>query len=217
MNFVRPLAEAAQIEIPNPLVMVQQLTHDVKKLTEVYAAILGSPGNKMPGAEAKTFTALEEMCDCSSEPTEPNNNPREAYRQKRRNICTFDDYLTFMGFSATTGLGPEGPNTPIQLTGKFLEDRRKLEVYEGTGWEARIPKKEKIIEAALAEKKKKEEEAKNNAQGGQQESLANIKSEKEQKKAEEEKKKKKRTKTTIDVRKLLSAIAEREFSRIIYM
>ena len=190
---------------------------------EVYAAILGSPGNKMPGTEAKTFAALEELCDCSSEPTEPNNNPREAYRQKRRNICTFDDYLTFMGFSATTGLGPEGPNTPIKLTGKFLEDRRKLEVYEGTGWEARVPQKEKIIAAALAEaeKKKKEEE--------EQKTLANVKSEEElkaeeekkkaeeAKKAEEEKKKKKkRTKTTIDVRKLLSAIAEREFSRIIY-
>ena len=213
MNFVRPLAEAAQIEIPNPLVMVQQLTHDVKKLSEVYAAILGSPGNKMPGAEAKTFAALEEMCDCSSEATEPNNNPREAYRQKRRNICTFDDYLTFMGFSATTGLGPEGPNTPIKLTGKFLEDRRKLEVYEGTGWEARVPQKEKIIAAALAEAEKKKEE--------EQKTLANVKSEEElraeeAKKAEEEKKKKKRTKTTIDVRKLLSAIAEREFSRLIY-
>ncbi len=233
-NFVRPLNEAAQIEIPNPLVMVQQLTHDPKKLSEVYAAILGTPVSPpkivgailgtpegdYPGAKALAFSELEEMSDCGPDATEPNNNPREAYQAKRRNIATFEQYLDFMGFSATTGDGPEGPKTPLELKGDFLEKRRGLDIYQGTTWDAHIPNTEKIIEEALrtagkltkkegeAEPAKQEgaEPAKSEGAGAEQQPAAKA----------EEKKQVKRTLTKVDVRDLLKKIAEREFSRVVY-
>lgn len=130
MNFVRPLMEATALEIPNALNSIQVVTHNSAAMTEVYQAILGTPSTSIEGAQAVTFGELYELLDSSRENVwEENTDPLAAYRSKRRNIVTFEDYCSFMGFTYTTGNGPEGPNTPLLLNGEFLEHRRDIELY----------------------------------------------------------------------------------------
>lgn len=158
----------------------------------------------MPGACAMTFSDLNEKSLSTESSTDPNNNPREAYAAKRRNICTFDRYLKFMRLKAGLGDGPEGPNTPIMLYGDFLEKRRPLDVYQT----------EIIFDPVMPEKEQnipeKKEEKKQSPQTPSQKA--------EEKGKEEEQKKAKlvKVKKQMDVRDLLYLIAKREFSKFVY-
>lgn len=160
MNFVRHLDEACDVTIPNPLDSVHNVTHSKDKLTEIYQSVLGSPkaftdikdekGNlkerryAVNGANAVEFSELKASFGESEESaTSPQNNPQYAYRYKRRNVCTFEDYLRFMGFAPKkTGEGPEGSDTilaigcnldekQVSVPNVMLEDRARLGMYYG--------------------------------------------------------------------------------------
>lgn len=229
MDFCRPLCEAAKIEIPNALSFMHDLTHKSDPLTEIYQAILGTPfvfneeedgsksdaereekiakfrrafNLKMPGACALSWKNLDEKATGSESAQDPNNNPREAYRAKRRNICTFDNYLKFMKLTPAFQPGPEGPNTPVLLKGKYLEDRRPLDIYQ----------KEILFKAVVPEKEQ------NIPEGEKPEAPKSPSTQAEEKgKAQEEKKEKEiRLIKEMDVCSLLFSIAKREFSKIVY-
>ena len=135
MNFVRPLHEATTVEIPNPLSSIHDVTHNKDRLSEIYQKILGS--------NAERFDELEKLVTGTTSETNPNNNPSVAYGRKRRNICTFEDYVNFMGFGVEYGDGPEGPQTPIRMTGEWLENRYDLPVYStSTLTDTKIPRVE---------------------------------------------------------------------------
>lgn len=139
MNFARLLKEAATIPINHPLTAVDNITQSQSRMTEIYQTILGTPGAPgVPGADAVSYeTLLSELTSPDTSTASPHSNPREAYRYMRRNIVTFEDYCAFMGFTATYGSGPEGPQTPLQLNGDFLEKRRPLKIFKTvTGKEA---------------------------------------------------------------------------------
>ena len=127
MNFARQLHEAAHVEIPHPINAIHLITHNSDKMTEVYQQILGTPGSSIPGAKALTYTDLLDISE--SNDVEENKNPQKAYQAKRRNVCTFEQYCSFMGLSATMGNGPEGPSTPVLLTGDFVENRRPITIF----------------------------------------------------------------------------------------
>jgi hypothetical protein len=207
MNFVRPLHEAASIEIPNPIMSIQQVTHDKEKLGEIYQKLLG--------VAAEQFSDLETLAVDTSSESSPNNNPLEAYTAKRRNIVSFEDYLSFMGFGCTYGNGPEGPQTPLELTGEWLEDRYKLPVYDATVvFDPVIPDAEQNLPVEGASG------AEASTASGEESGTASTQessAEKIQNKAEEQRKARvERTYTEVDVRTLLRSIAEREFSRMVY-
>lgn len=195
MDYGRPLSEAVEIEIPNALSFMHGITHKSEPLGEVYQSILGTEGVHLAGTLAIPFSTLNDNSLGKESPKDPNNNPREAYMAKRRNVCTFDRYLKFMKLTAGLGNGPEGPNTPILLYGDFLEKRRPLDVYQT----------ELIFDPAIPEK---EEMMPDSA-----EASAN---EPDEKKEEEKKGKLVRVKKEMDPRDLLYLIAKREFSRMIY-
>ena len=132
MNFARLLKEAATIPINHPLTAVDNITQSQSRMTEIYQTILGTPGAPgVPGADAVSYdTLLSELTSPDTSTASPHSNPREAYRYMRRNIVTFEDYCAFMGFTATYGNGPEGPQTPLQLNGDFLEKRRPLKIFK---------------------------------------------------------------------------------------
>ena len=96
-------------------------------MTEIYQQLLGTPGSSTPGAKALTYPDLLDISE--SNDVEENKNPQKAYMAKRRNICTFEQYCSFMGLSATMGNGPEGPSTPVLLTGDFVENRRPITIF----------------------------------------------------------------------------------------
>ena len=132
MNFARLLKEAATIPINHPLTAVDNITQSQSRMTEIYQTILGTPGAPgVPGADAVSYeTLLSELTSPDTSTASPHSNPREAYRYMRRNIVTFEDYCAFMGFTATYGNGPEGPQTPLQLNGDFLKKRRPLKIFK---------------------------------------------------------------------------------------
>lgn len=214
MNFVRPLAEAATVEIPNPLSMIEQVTHKSERLTEIYDSILGTPKVHMNGTEARTFEDLKESAGGTDSANDPNNNPREAYLAKRRNIVTFERYCKFMNLTFYANNVQEGTNSPKMLYGKFVEDRRPIDVSRREIiWDPIIPEQEQNIPAKKEEAKSSEGEKKSST--GEQKSA----SEKVKEKAEEKKEKKKkvvRVNEQIDVRQMLMFIADKEFSRVIY-
>lgn len=160
---------------------------------------------KMPGACAISWSDLAEKAAGSESAQDPNNNPREAYKAKRRNICTFDRYLKFMNLGEPgLGEGPEGPDTPLYLYGKYLEDRRPLAIYQTeVVYDPVMPEKEQNIPEKTSEKPE-----------GQKPSSQQA--EEKGKKEEDQKGKLVRVKQTMDVRDLLISIAKREFSRRIY-
>lgn len=195
MDYGRPLSEAAEIEIPNALSFMHNVTHKSEPLGEIYQAILGTSGVHLAGTLAMPFSDLVEKATGAESPKDPNNNPREAYMAKRRNVCTFDRYLKFMDFTAGIGDGPEGPNTPILLYGDFLENRRPLDVYQT----------EIIFDPVMPEKEKMMPE--------QSESPTQTSGEKSE---EEKQGTLVRVKKGMDPRDMLYLIAKREFSRMIY-
>ena len=132
MNFARLLKEAATVPINHPLTAVDNITQSQSRMSEIYRAILGTPDVQgISGADAATYdTLLSELTSPDTSTASPHSNPREAYRYMRRNIATFEDYCAFMGFTATYGNGPEGPQTPLQLNGDFLEKRRPLKIFK---------------------------------------------------------------------------------------
>lgn len=228
MDYGRPLSEAVEIEIPNALSFMHDITHKPEPLTEIYQTILGTPfmsdksdknqededelarlreafNLRMPGACAMTFSDLNDKALGTESSSDPNNNPREAYNAKRRNICTFDRYRKFMRIpDPGLGVGPEGPNTPLYLYGDFLEKRRPLDVYQSeVVFDPLMPEKEQNIPD------KKEEE----------ETASQTSSQKAEEKAKEEERKKAKlvkVKKQMDVRDLLMQIAKREFSKFVY-
>lgn len=132
MNFARLLKEAATIPINHPLTAVDNITQSQSRMTEIYQTILGTPGaSDVKGADAVSYaTLLSELTSPDTSTASPHSNPREAYKYMRRNIVTFEDYCAYMGFTATYGNGPEGPQTPLQLHGDFLEKRRPLKIFK---------------------------------------------------------------------------------------
>ena len=132
MNFARLLKEAATIPINHPLTAVDNITQSQSRMTEIYQTILGTPGaSDVKGADAVSYaTLLSELTSPDTSTASPHSNPREAYKYMRRNIVTFEDYCAYMGFTATYGNGPEGPQTPLQLNGDFLEKRRPLKIFK---------------------------------------------------------------------------------------
>lgn len=132
MNFARLLKEAATIPINHPLTAVDNITQSQSRMTEIYQTILGTPGaSDVKGADAVSYaTLLSELTSPDTSTASPHSNPREAYKYMRRNIITFEDYCAYMGFTATYGNGPEGPQTPLQLHGDFLEKRRPLKIFK---------------------------------------------------------------------------------------
>lgn len=226
MDFGRPLSEAVEIEIPNALSFMHDITHKAEPLTEIYQTILGTPFTsdesdknrskeetaklqrafnlRMPGACAITFSDLNDKSLGTESSTDPNNNPREAYTAKRRNVCTFDRYLKFMQLKAGLNDGPEGPNTPVMLYGDFLEKRRPLDVYQT----------EIIFDPVMPEKEQTTPGKKETQTGSQQ--TASQKAEAKGKEEEEKKAKLVKVKKQMDVRDLLYLIAKREFSKFVY-
>lgn len=132
MNFARLLKEAATIPINHPLTAVDNITQSQSRMTEIYQTILGTPGaSDVKGADAVSYaTLLSELTSPDTSTASPHSNPREAYKYMRRNIVTFEDYCAYMGFTATYGNGPEGPQTPLQLHSDFLEKRRPLKIFK---------------------------------------------------------------------------------------
>lgn len=132
MNFARLLKEAATIPINHPLTAVDNITQSQSRMTEIYQTILGTPGaSDVKGADAVSYaTLLSELTSPDTSTASPHSNPREAYKYMRRNIVTFEDYCAYMGFTATYGNGPEGPQTPLQLHGDFPEKRRPLKIFK---------------------------------------------------------------------------------------
>lgn len=195
MDYGRPLSEAAEIEIPNALSFMHNITHKSEPLGEIYQAILGTSGVHLAGTLAMPFSDLVKKATGAESPKDPNNNPKEAYMAKRRNVCTFDRYLKFMDFTAGIGDGPEGPNTPILLYGDFLEKRRPLDVHPT----------EIIFDPMMSEKEKMIPE--------QSESPAQASEEKPE---EGKQGPLVRVKKGMDPRDMLYLIAKREFSRMIY-
>ena len=110
----------------------------------------------------------------STSATSPQNNPQYAYRYKRRNICTFEDYLRFMNFvPKKKGDGPEGSETILSigcdvkaaLPNTMLEDRARLGRYYGAGGardiipsNEQVGKKPEEKKEAPAEQKNSEED-----------------------------------------------------------
>lgn len=216
-NFVRTLNEAARIAIPNPLTQVQQITHEPQYLEEIYQAILGTPGAGLQGTRALTFQNIEALDE-----SDENANPAAAYKSKRRNICTFENYLSFMRMSATTGEGPEGPDTPVMISGRLVNERRPLDVFLKEAvfeYEELLPvegqtvergEKGELPEKKKAEEQKKPEETKKTEEKKPEENI--------QENAEKRIKNRKVTKvtTSVDVRKLLRNIAIKCFEKIVY-
>lgn len=207
MDFVRPLREAATIEIPNPLSMIEQVTHKSERLVDIYNSILGTPGIHANGTEARPFADLVESAGGTESANDPNNNPREAYLAKRRNIATFDRYCKFMKLSYYENDMQDGTDAPMQLFGKFVEDRRPVDVSRREIiWDPIIPEEEQNLPQKNSESEQKSSEPK-------------TASEKVKEKAEEKQEKKKkvvRVDEQIGVREMLYAIAKKEFGRVIY-
>lgn len=263
LNFVRPLSEAVKIVIPNPLTMIQQVTHDEYKLSEIYQTILGTPvaarkkvdkkqddnkadnknengekkeesvwslitGGPIPGADAYSFEDLEKQCAETRDIQHPNNNPKVAYSFKRRNVCTFDRYLDFMKMSAKYGEGPEGPSTPLLLTGPSngdvfsVEDRRKLEIYQKKiVYDPIIPGAEQVTGPKESEPARQRVPSTTRRDpleptGSTSTAQKIIEENAEKKKREEGAKKEVVVKTEIDIREMLRKIAKREFNMTVY-
>jgi hypothetical protein len=215
MNFVRPLHEAGEKEIPNPLISIQAVTHNATRLSEIYQRLLGT--------NAVTFKDMETLATNTSSETNQNNNLNAAYKDKRRNICTFDQYLNFMGLTATYGNGPEGPQTPVMLDGTYVSERKKMPVYDNTfTFDKIIPEKEQILTGTKVGKAAAKAAAQVAGPSTGSSIVDKIKAVAEAiaKSSQEDGKKKKkttiRTYTEVDVRTLLRSVAEREFARMIY-
>ena len=205
MNFVRPLFEAAKDEIPNVLFSIQQITHDKEPLSEIYQRILGT--------NAEDFVSLTKLCRHTKDTTDPNNNPSVAFKSKRRNICSFDDYVSFMGFTVEYGDGPEGPATPLRLRGKWLEERYELPVFsKDVKFDPIIPEKEQMVSGLKDVKEEEEHDATDDGVEPGTEASTQTFSEK----AGLTIKGKNQVYTVVDVCTLLTAIAKQEFSRIVY-
>lgn len=237
MNFVRPLFEACEKEIPHPLISIHEVTHSKARLSEIYHRLLGS--------DAVTFKELAQLATDTSSETNCNNNINAAYKSKRRNICSFDEYLNFMDLKATFGDGPEGPKTPILLSGKLLDKRKDIEVYNNVvTYDKIIPKFEEILTkkdknasqvstvntkySANAGVTQVSNNSKYSANAGitqvsntaTGQAVKNTQQQQQQTNKEAKKEETKKTTTrelqSVNVRELLRSIAKREFARMLY-
>lgn len=189
LNFVRTLEEAAAVAIPHPLEELAELVQNKEKMTEIYRELLGTPKvTSLPGAEAVTFTDIcLENTQSARRVNSPQISPLEAYHRQRRNICSFENYLSFIGLTVEkTGYGPQGPQTPLVLGGDFVSKRADIYAYK------LAPKhfEQKPVEPqSIVEKKP-------NQTTTQKPELEGTKT---------------------GVRELLMAVAEEEFSRYVYV
>ena len=120
MNYVRQLEEAAVRDIVHPVEAIQKLLHNEERMTKIYDALLGviptDKNNLLPlyGTSAHSYASLlERYSDITYAEHDPQNDPVAAYAVQRRNICTFDQYLKFMGLQAELGTGVAGTNVPV--------------------------------------------------------------------------------------------------------
>ena len=234
MNFVRMLQEAVTVEIPNPLTAIQNITHDENRLSELYQSILGTPKMKsISGANAVTYADLTQYLESGDPSTYPeSHDPQKAYAYQRRNIVTFEEYCGFMGFGIEYGEGPEGPQTPIAMTGTFLEDRRRIKIFTGFTQpepDPVIPESELIAKADEAteegENSTGSAEQGQSGEAGQASDQHNtpidnaepLVSDKIADAANKRKEEKRRlTEQELSLRDLLFSIARKEFSTMIY-
>lgn len=208
MNYVRLLDEASEIAIVHPLPAVQNITHDPKKMTHIYNALMGVPPSEevpaVSGANAASFLDLYMRYHVKTpEILTPQRNPKEAYKKQRRNICTFDDYLAFMGLTvSSTGNGPEGPATPLELDGEFLSDRAPVPIYK--------------VKQILSEKEQKDAENARESTGASdttQESPTVT----ERQETLPENREAVLEQTSVNVRDILRTVAQREFAKRAYI
>lgn len=131
LNYARPLEEACAVPLPHPLAAMENICRSPEKLSRIYAALLGTPEVEISGAAAVSFSEVWRRYHTEAGgAANPQNNPAEAYRVQRRNIVTFEDYCFFMGLEVERGPGPEGADTPLLLTGDFVEKRRPWVGYD---------------------------------------------------------------------------------------
>lgn len=195
-NYVRRLEEACAVPIPHPLEAMQAILHSPEKMSAIYAALLGTPEVKtISGAGAVSFCdAWKRFHVEDGGALNPQNNPQEAYRLQRRNIVTFEDYCSFMGLEVETeGPGPEGPATPLVLSGDFVADRRPVTTYDMS------PLTREKTEPQEAAKKKEPPQAESTESGEQAEETEPAP-----------------TPVSTDLRALLRQVARDAFARTVY-
>lgn len=131
-NFVRPLEEAAAVQIPHPLEELQEISQSSKKMTAIYQSLLGTIGEEQEGTTALTFTEVhEKFASIDKNSRNVQSNLKEAYKTQKRNIVTFDQYLDFMGLTVEeTGSVPGGSDVPLVISGDFLAKRSPLYTYQ---------------------------------------------------------------------------------------
>lgn len=207
MNYTRLLDEAAEIAIVHPLPAIQNITHDPDKMTHIYNALVGIPQSKeapdISGATAVSFLDLYMRYHAKTpEILTPQRNPKEAYAKQRRNICTFEDYLSFMGLNvSSTGNGPEGPETPLELDGEFLSDRARMPLYK--------------VKQVLSEKEKKAAEYARKA-AGDSDTEQEPPTVTETQETLPERREDVLEQTLVDVREILRTVARHEFAKRTY-
>lgn len=133
LSCVRLLSEAALQEenggegFPNPVNAVHVVTHEKHRMDRVYASILGTPDVAVAGAEAMTYSEILNRYGgpVGSTTASPQNNIYEAYRLQRRNICTLQNYCSFMDISPSPS-----SSDPTILSSDFINDRAKIKVFD---------------------------------------------------------------------------------------
>lgn len=133
INYVRTLHEAAAVDIAHPIEDIQNLLHDPEKMTKIYNELLGDEVSEtilqMPGAVAKTFSEILFTYASETEEAGPQTNPDSAYNLQRRNICTFDEYVKFMGLEVGFGDLFSMSGTPVEITGDYITKRKPISLY----------------------------------------------------------------------------------------
>lgn len=114
--FVRTLDDQLKLPIENSYQEIsQKLTHDVGKMSEVYADLLGV-------SEATAWDNTWEQ---------EHDNPLAAYQANARNICTLQDYLSFMGLSAGAMTQDDlGVEIPTVINGSFVNNRNDTQLRD---------------------------------------------------------------------------------------
>ena len=92
-----------------------------------------SKPTQFAGAEARTFKEiLDAYAEGTEDPNSPQRNPSAAFAMQRRNICSFDDFVSFAGLTPVRGVSTANEMVPVLLEGTYMSDRNTIKVYEKT-------------------------------------------------------------------------------------
>ena len=136
LSHVRTLDYAAVFDIRHPIDTVEKVLHNEGCMTEIYNAVIGVPVDKkhrqISGSRAMSYENIKkEYMNDSTSTSSPQNSPSEAYTLQRRNIVTFDDFLSFMGLSVgETGFGQDGAATPFTLVSSKDKKDKSERIFE---------------------------------------------------------------------------------------